>query len=65
MEIRRMVDEKRGKDRERGQELFAFLGSMYLLRKILHFVLSNSGKFSVGCQSDADLRKRRSYEVLV
>ena len=39
-----MVDEKSGKDKERGQELFAFLGSMYLLRKILHFVLSNSVK---------------------
>ena len=44
LEIKRMVDEKSGKDKERGQELFAFLGSMYLLRKILHFVLSNSGK---------------------
>ena len=44
LEIRRMVDEKSGKDKDGGQGLLAFLGSMYLLRKILHFVLSNSVK---------------------
>ena len=31
LEIRRMVDEKSGKDKDGGQELLAFLGNMYLV----------------------------------
>ena len=37
LENRRMVDEKSGKDKDGGQGLLAFLGSMYLLGKNFHF----------------------------
>ena len=37
LEIRRMVGEKSGKDKDGGQGLLAFLGSMYLLGKNFHF----------------------------
>ena len=42
LEIRRMVDEKSGKDKDGGQGLLAFLGSMYLLGKNFHFISPNS-----------------------
>ena len=39
-----MVDEKSGKDKDGGQGLLAFLGSMYWLRKYFHFISPNSVK---------------------
>ena len=57
LEIRRMVGEKSGKDKDGGQGLLAFLGSMYLLGKNFHFTRP---KPAYGRQGQANISLRAS-----
>ena len=56
-----MVDEKTGKDKDGGQGLLAFLGSMYLLGKYFYFISPNSVKALIDPDVASYSQKRRVF----
>ena len=61
LEIRKMVGEKSGKDKDGGQELLAFLGSMYLIGKYFYFISPNSVKALIDPDVARYSQKKQSF----